>query len=132
MTSKFAMIAKIESILLILLAVSMIPSLLIAIFNNETNSMYAFIITILICTAVGVIIRLRFKLSRYNLKNRDGFLIVSLSWFLISFLGAFPFWICPVQVKVMSLTDRTADYAKKIVEEHIKNGRVVAEYTIGR
>ena len=93
MTSKFAMIAKIESILLILLAVSMIPSLLIAIFNNETNSMYAFIITILICTTVGVITRLRFKLSRYNLKNRDGFLIVSLSWFLISFLGAFPFWI---------------------------------------
>jgi len=31
--------------------------------------------------------------------------------------GAFPFWICPVQVKVMSLTDRTADYAKEITEK---------------
>lgn len=31
--------------------------------------------------------------------------------------GAFPFWICPEQVRVMSLTDRTADYAKSIVEK---------------
>ncbi len=31
--------------------------------------------------------------------------------------GAFPFWICPVQVKVLSLTDRTAEYAKQIVEQ---------------
>lgn len=31
--------------------------------------------------------------------------------------GAFPFWICPVQVKVMSLTDRTADYAKEITDK---------------
>lgn len=31
--------------------------------------------------------------------------------------GAFPFWICPVQVKVLSLTDRTADYAKKVADE---------------
>ncbi len=29
--------------------------------------------------------------------------------------GAFPFWICPVQVKVMSLTDRTAEYVNGIV-----------------
>lgn len=93
MTSKFGMIAKIESVLLLLFAVSMLPSLLIAFFNNESKSMYAFMVVILICAAVGIITRLRFKLSRYNLKNRDGFLIVSLSWVLISFLGAFPFWI---------------------------------------
>lgn len=31
--------------------------------------------------------------------------------------GAFPFWICPVQVKVMSLTDRTKDYALDIVDQ---------------
>ncbi len=36
--------------------------------------------------------------------------------------GAFPFWICPVQVKVMSLTDRTIDYAKSIVEKLLKFG----------
>lgn len=36
--------------------------------------------------------------------------------------GAFPFWICPVQVKVLSLTSRTADYANQIVEELKKHG----------
>lgn len=38
------------------------------------------------------------------------------------YAGAFPFWICPVQVKVMSLTDRTADNAVKIAEELKRNG----------
>ena len=41
----------------------------------------------------------------------------TLALLIEKYAGAFPFWICPVQVKVMSLTDRTADYAKKIVEE---------------
>ncbi len=33
------------------------------------------------------------------------------------YAGAFPLWISPVQVKVLSLTSRTADYADKIVAE---------------
>ena len=30
------------------------------------------------------------------------------------FAGAFPVWLAPVQVKVMNITDRTADYAKDV------------------
>ena len=41
----------------------------------------------------------------------------TLAMLIEKYAGAFPFWICPVQVKVMSLTDRTAEYAKEIVEE---------------
>ena len=41
----------------------------------------------------------------------------TLALLIEKYAGAFPFWICPVQVKVMSLTDRTAEYAKEIVEE---------------
>lgn len=41
----------------------------------------------------------------------------TLAMLIEKYAGAFPFWICPVQVKVMSLTDRTADYAKSIVEK---------------
>ena len=33
------------------------------------------------------------------------------------YAGAFPFWICPEQVRVMSLTERTIDYAKSIVDK---------------
>ena len=41
----------------------------------------------------------------------------TLAMLIEKYAGAFPFWICPVQVKVLSLTERTADYAKKIVDE---------------
>ena len=33
------------------------------------------------------------------------------------FGGAFPTWLSPVQVKVMPITDRSADYAKKVAAE---------------
>ena len=41
----------------------------------------------------------------------------TLAMLIEKYAGAFPFWICPVQVKVMSLTDRTAEYAKEIVQK---------------
>jgi threonyl-tRNA synthetase len=36
--------------------------------------------------------------------------------------GAFPFWLSPVQIKVMTLTDRNIPYAEKIFQELIKAG----------
>ena len=33
------------------------------------------------------------------------------------FGGAFPTWLAPVQVKVLPITDRTADYAKSVAEK---------------
>ncbi len=38
------------------------------------------------------------------------------------FAGAFPLWLAPVQVKVLSLTDRNNDYAKKIYEQLSADG----------
>ncbi|MBR1968046.1 MAG: threonine--tRNA ligase [Clostridia bacterium] len=46
----------------------------------------------------------------------------TLAMLIEKYAGAFPFWICPVQVKVLSLTNRTADYANEIVEELKKHG----------
>ncbi|MBQ8264818.1 MAG: threonine--tRNA ligase, partial [Oscillospiraceae bacterium] len=33
------------------------------------------------------------------------------------FAGAFPTWLAPVQVKIMPITDRTAEYAKSVAEK---------------
>jgi len=33
------------------------------------------------------------------------------------FAGAFPTWLAPVQVKVLPISDKYADYAKKVYEE---------------
>ena len=38
------------------------------------------------------------------------------------FAGSFPVWLSPVQVKVLSLTERNEDYAKEIFEKLQKNG----------
>ncbi len=40
----------------------------------------------------------------------------TLALLIEKYAGAFPLWICPEQVRVMSLTDRTADYAEDIAE----------------
>ncbi len=53
----------------------------------------------------------------------------TLALLIEKYAGAFPFWICPIQVKVMSLTDRTADYAKSIVEK-LKNLGIRAEVDV--
>ena len=41
----------------------------------------------------------------------------TLAMLIEKYAGAFPLWLCPVQVKVLSLTDRTAEYSKQIVEK---------------
>ena len=46
----------------------------------------------------------------------------TLAMLIEKYAGAFPFWICPVQVKVLSLTERTADYAKEIAENLVRAG----------
>lgn len=46
----------------------------------------------------------------------------TLAMLIEKYAGAFPLWISPVQVKVLSLTSRTAEYADKIAEELKKAG----------
>ena len=46
----------------------------------------------------------------------------TLAMLIEKYAGAFPFWICPVQVKVLSLTDRTSEYSKQIVQKLLANG----------
>lgn len=41
----------------------------------------------------------------------------TLAMLIEKYAGAFPLWLAPVQAKVLPITDRAADYAKKIVEE---------------
>jgi threonyl-tRNA synthetase len=44
------------------------------------------------------------------------------------FVGAFPFWLAPIQIAVLPITDRTAEYAEKVAEELKNSGfRVEAD-----
>lgn len=92
MSNKAGTIAKIESDILLLLAASMVPPLFIAFFNKEKSSTTAFSLVILLAVILAMLMQLRFRDYSYRLKNRDGVLVVALTWLLASFFGALPFY----------------------------------------
>ncbi len=78
-------------IVLICEAVFMLPSLIVAMIYRG-HDIASFLITILILLLVGLAMA-RIRPSDKHLYTRDGFAIVGLGWLLISFFGAFPFFI---------------------------------------
>lgn len=69
----------------------MLPSLIVAMIYRG-HDIASFLITILILLLVGLAMA-RIRPSDKHLYTRDGFAIVGLGWLLISFFGAFPFFI---------------------------------------
>lgn len=79
--------------ILVFESVSMLPSLIIALVQKETSSIAAFLIAMLLQSAVGGIMLLICKPKNKNFYSREGCVIVALSWVLISVFGALPFYI---------------------------------------
>jgi len=71
-------------------AAAMLPSLLISLAYGEGDAM-AFVWTILLLLLIGGPLRLLIKTEKANLRAREGFLVVSLAWLLLSVFGALPF-----------------------------------------
>lgn len=46
----------------------------------------------------------------------------TLAFLIEKYAGAFPLWMCPTQVKVLPITDRTLDYAKSVAEKLTAQG----------
>ena len=78
-------------ILLICEAIALLPATLVALFYQD-GDLPAFLITIGILLVVGTMLSL-IKPTSQNIYPRDGFAIVAIGWLLISFFGAFPFYI---------------------------------------
>lgn len=68
----------------------MLPAMILSAVRGETASWQAFAITVVILAAVGALLRLKTQDSRH-IFAREGFVIVSLSWILLSLFGAMPF-----------------------------------------
>ena len=84
------LLLRVLGAILLVEAAAMVPSLAIAIGYGEGDAM-AFVWTILLLNAVGAPMRLFVKAEQTNLRAREGFLAVSLSWMLLSVFGALPF-----------------------------------------
>ena len=84
------MISKLVGRLLLVEAALLVLPLIVAIIYKEpSKNIYAFLITILIIVVIGILMNLpKAKFDRYY--TREGLVIISLSWILMSFLGGFP------------------------------------------
>ena len=92
MTVNFNSVVRIMSFLFLVLGFSMIPALLVAMIYQEELSTLSFLVTILHCFGIGAILgKIYNPTDLKKLKERDGFLIVSLCWIVSSFVGAMPF-----------------------------------------
>ncbi len=80
---------KIQGELVLIEALLMIPSLLVALYYGDGDAM-AFIWTILPMLLIGLPIHVFVKPKDKNLKLREGFMIVAVAWIILSLCGAVP------------------------------------------
>jgi trk system potassium uptake protein TrkH len=89
--ASFPAILRLLAVVTALAAALMIPSLLFAVFANETAMIRAFVIPVVLAAAAvlppGVFVRQRL----FNMGPREGFLLVFLAWITVSLLGALPY-----------------------------------------
>ena len=45
----------------------------------------------------------------------------TLAWLIEHYAGKFPTWLCPEQVRVLPISEKYADYAKKVADELKRN-----------
>ncbi len=82
-------ILNILGTLLILVSISMIIPIIIGLYYREEDA-FVFIICMGITFISGFLLR-KFKYSQYGLQYKDGFVVVTIGWLLVSIYGAFPF-----------------------------------------
>ncbi len=76
--------------ILLVEAAAMTPSLVISLVYGDGDAL-AFVWTLLILLFIGLPLRLLCKPEQTNLRAREGFLAVALSWVLLAVFGALPF-----------------------------------------
>lgn len=85
----YGVIIKVLGNLLLVESGLMIPSLLVAIYYNQTDKL-AFLYSIIITGIIGLIMSKCFK-NKKGIKAKEGLAIVAFGWILASFFGSLPF-----------------------------------------
>jgi len=88
------MITKTIGLLLMLSSLTMLPPIGISILYQDHNAV-AFLAPFFITLILGNVLWLAQRHHQYELKSRDGFLIVMLFWLVLSLAGSIPFLINP-------------------------------------
>lgn len=85
-------INKFLSEILILVAIAMLPSTFICLFDGETKVALSFLYSILIAVVLSVMLKFISRKQSGGFHSREGLVCVSLSWILISLIGCLPFF----------------------------------------
>lgn len=89
-SKKHSALLRMMGALFAVLGISFIPTVIIALIYGEYFEGLCFGCTMAACGIVGLILMKFFNPSDLKLKQRDGFLIVSLIWIISSIIGAVP------------------------------------------
>jgi trk system potassium uptake protein TrkH len=89
----YKMMGKLLGYILIVEAVFMLPSLLIALYRSESSSIFGFAICIAAIVLLGAVLISICRNSKKGFKAKEGFVCVGVSWIVMSLLGALPFYI---------------------------------------
>ena len=82
---------RIIGIVLAVVSLSMLPSLIVSFIYDDPSTYIPFMLTMVIACVIGLLLMGLCHSRPLNLKVRDGFLIVTLCWFISAVLGAMPF-----------------------------------------
>ena len=104
---KILVIQKIIGALLIVFSITMLPPILVSLIYADQQHLI-FIISLLIPLFLGGCLYLPLKDKNDDLSLRDGFLIVALFWFVLSFFGSIPFILS--DALPITLTDAIFEY----------------------
>jgi trk system potassium uptake protein TrkH len=74
-------------------AAFMLPALLISAYKREIGAAQAFLVTMAVCILLGGALLLLSKGTRKGFHAREGLVCVGISWIILGFLGALPFYL---------------------------------------
>ena len=87
------LVLSITGRLLEALGLIMLLPMLVSIIYKENSSIFAFLVTAFISSAIGLLLRIFTKNKSSVLYAKEGFLIVALAWLSTSIIGAIPYVI---------------------------------------
>ncbi len=91
---RVALLANLTGVLMMLLALAMIPSALVA-WNYRGPDLYGHIVAAVACASVGLLVWVitRGWARGIHVGHREGFLIVGVGWFVAGLVGALPYML---------------------------------------
>jgi trk system potassium uptake protein len=92
---QYRSIIKILGIVLMLFSFCMLPPILVDLIYNESGAS-PFIKSFLVTAGMGFLLWQLCRSSKEELRGKEGFLIVVLTWTVLSVFGAFPFMLEPI------------------------------------